>query len=291
MIWMKLSFLMLILQVKWGSSSLPSWMFGWIYRPYIWNLFCLVFCWIMKVGGWNWGHIVVASNEFGGWYTDSLSEGYKFYSIASIGPLALSVHTRTAKTLQTLHFNFVQQLRKPIIDSCDSRLSQAASSNIGQHISCQAAGMITLGNLMSSCSERQSGWTVSKRCTVTFLILNAFEYHLVPRDVTITTQKKRKAASPWLPSLFQPHVMLWHINICIWLYMQYMGATSCVVSSLTFQTLRAELIQENGTMVPLRGCKACAPTAQWNLEVLKQGYTFTPVIHQGIKRNQTSNCV
>lgn len=111
---------------------------------------------------------------------------------ASIGSLALSVHTRTAKTLQTLRFNFVQQLRKLIIDSCDSRLSQAASSNIGQHISCQAAGMITLGNLMS-CSERQSGWTVSKRCTVTFLILNAFEYHLVSRDVT--TQKKESSKS------------------------------------------------------------------------------------------------
>ena len=71
--------------------------------------------------------------------------------------------------------------------------------------------------------------------------------------------KKKKAASPWLPSLFQPHVMmLWHIHILVWLYRHYMRATSCVVSSLTFQTLRAELIQENGTMVPLRGCKACA---------------------------------
>ena len=112
---------------------------------------------------------------------------------ASIGRLALSVHTRTAQTLQTLRFNFVQQLRKLIIDSCDSRLSQAASSNIGQHISCQAAGMITLGNLMSSCSERQSGWTVSKRCTVTFLIFNAFEYHFVSRDLTI--QKKESSKS------------------------------------------------------------------------------------------------
>ena len=290
MIWMKLSFLMLILQVKWGSSSLPSWMFGWIYRPYIWNLFCLVFCWIMKVGGWNWGHIVVASNEFGGWYTDSLSEGYKFYSIASIGPLALSVHTRTAKTLQTLHFNFVQQLRKPIIDSCDSRLSQAASSNIGQHISCQAAGMITLGNLMSSCSERQSGWTVSKRCTVTFLILNAFEYHLVPRDVTITTQKKGKQQ---VRGFHPSSSHMWCYDISIYVY--DCTCSIWVPQVVWFHRSPFKRCARNLSKrtVPWCHCEAArhALNSAVNLEVLKQGYTFTPVIHQGIKRNQTSNCV
>ena len=55
---MKLSFLMLILQVKWGSSSLPSWMFGWIYRPYIWRFFLSVVLlnnesWWLKLGSYS----------------------------------------------------------------------------------------------------------------------------------------------------------------------------------------------------------------------------------------------
>ena len=45
--------------------------------------------------------------------------------------------------------------------------------------------------------------------------------------------------------------------------------------------------------VPWCHCDAArhALNSAVNLEVLNQGYTFTPVIHQGIKRNQASNCV
>ena len=116
--------------------------------------------------------------------------------------------------------------------------------------------MITLRNFMLSCSERELDWTVSKRCTITFLILNGFEHHLVSRAATTQNKvdpcrSRSSVASALLPATCD---ILAYSHI----YMQYIGATRCVFSSLAFQALRAELTQENGTMVPFRCCKACA---------------------------------
>lgn len=200
--------------------------------------------------------------------------------MASIGPLALSVHTRTAQTLQTLRFNFVQQLRKLIIDSCDSRGSQAASSNIGQHISCQAAGMITLGNLMSSCSERQSGWTVSHlECIWVSPCIKRCHY----------PQKRKQQVRGFRPS--SSH--MWCYDIFIYVYDCICNIWVPQVGSFHRSPFKRCARNLSKRTVPWCHCEAArhALNSAVNLEVLKQGYTFTPVIHQGIKRNQTSNCV
>ena len=63
---------------------------------------------------------------------------------------------------------------------------------------------------MLSCSERELDWTVSKRCTITFLILNGFEHHLVSRAAT--TQNK---VDPCRSSSSVAHVTFLHIHIFI----------------------------------------------------------------------------